>query len=162
MSEWKEVQNLFVDDNISALEICRIRTEYALEWYIRKAIWHKYLFYILTGISMVCPLLNAVAAVVCDGKLAAVILASVTTLATSILGMTRSQVKWNNYRTAAEYLKSEYVLFEAKVEPYNSDARAVVYMKTIEQFMRNIHIRWENGFQKKDEKDDNSKPEKVS
>ncbi len=161
MSEWKEVQKLFVDENTSAVEICRIRTEYAMEWYIRKAVWNKYFFYILTGISMVCPMLSAVAAVVCEGKLAAVILASVTALATSIVGMTRSQTKWNHYRTAAEFLKSEYMLFQARVEPYHSDARAAVYMKTIEQFMRGIHVRWEKGFQNKDDKDDNIEPERV-
>lgn len=160
MSEWKDVQKLFVDENTSAGEICRIRTEYALEWYIRKANWNKWVFYILTSISIVCPLLNAVVAVVCEGKLAVVILASITTLATSIVGMTNSQMKWDNYRTAAEFLKAEYILFQACVEPYNSDDRTSVYLKNIEEFMMQIHIKWEKGFQKKNEGDDGVKPKK--
>ncbi len=165
MNEWEQVyQTFFVkmdgdgeeNKDLDTDAICRIRTEYCMEWYTKKARKNKLLFYFFTTIGLVCPLLNAVLAVCIECRAATVILSGITTLATAVLGMTNAHSKWDNYRSAAEFLKAEYTLFKGKVEPYDKKGRGAVYIKTIEEFMRETHMRWKKNFQteKSDDKDE--------
>ena len=54
MREWRDVQALF-SENKTPEEICRIRTQYTMEWYIRKANWNKRIYYGLSFIGMLPP-----------------------------------------------------------------------------------------------------------
>ena len=148
MKEWKEVQVLF-SENRSPEEICRIRTEYSLEWYIRKANFNKRLYYTFSFAGMLCPLINVVlASCQADTNMAIVVLSSVTTLATSLLAITNARMKWENYRSAAEFLKREYTLFQARVGAYGEEQRVSAYLNTTETFMDKIHANWQKTFKK--------------
>lgn len=149
MSEWKNVKCLF-DGNRSPEQVCRIRTEYALKWYIKKANHNKRLYYIFSLVGIFCPLLNTVLAVCGTCDCVTVILSSVTTLAASCLALTNARGKWENYRSAAEYLKKEYVLFQAKVPPYESSKRPEIYLKNIESYMMQTHVKWTQMFEDAD------------
>lgn len=163
MKEWDEVQILFAAKESDAEEICTNRTKYALKWYIKKAILNKWIFYILTSISIASPLLSTVLVQVCkDGKeLVTVILAAMTTLATSVLAMTNARMKWDNYRSAAEFLKTEYTLFQARVEPYNGEDRTSVYLNKIEDSMKQTHSKWEKRFQGTEKIPEKNKTESI-
>lgn len=166
MNEWEqEYQTFFVkmdgdaegNKELDTDAICRIRTEYCMEWYTEKARKNKKLYYFLTTVGLVCPLLNAVLAVCIDCKAATVTLSGITTLAAAALGMTNAQSKWENYRSAAEFLKTEYTMFKGKVEPYDKKGRGAVYIKTIEEFMRETHMRWKKNFETDKSDDENVK-----
>ena len=155
MKEWKEVQCLLADD-ISPEQMCKIRTEYAMKWYVENANLNKWLYYIFSIIGILCPLVNAVWVVCCDYKSISVLLSSVTSMAASILAITNAKSKWENYRSAAEFLKREYVLFQTATGIYNDENRAAKYLQNIEDYMQSIHFNWQKIF----EKDSSEKQEK--
>ena len=146
MREWKDVQSLFSEDKYPE-EICRLRTEYSMEWYIRKAVFNKWLYYTFSFLGILCPLINVIlASCEADMNLAIVILASLTSMATSLLALTNARQKWENYRSAAEFLKREYTLFQARIGLYGGDQRVSAYLNTIEDFMSKVHVNWQKNF----------------
>ncbi len=148
MKEWKDVQMLFAKSNTPE-EICRIRTEYSMEWYIRKAVFNKWLYYIFSFVGMLCPLINVVlASCQADNDVAIVILSAATTLSASLLAVTNAKLKWENYRSAAEFLKREYTLFQARTGVYGGEQRVSAYLNTIEAFMDKVHTNWQKTFKK--------------
>ena len=149
MKELQETEVRFADDK-KPEEICKIRTQYAMRWYIRKANWNKKIFYIFSFVGVLCPLINAVLAAGWNYKIVTVILASITSFVTSVLALTNARSKWENYRSAAEFLKREYTLFQAEVGLYGGEERVSVYLHTIEAFMMQIHVNWQKIFEKDD------------
>lgn len=157
MKEWKNVKVLFAEDKTPE-EICKIRTKYSMEWYIRKAVWNKRLYYGLSFIGMLCPLINVVLASCTENSIAIIILSSITSLAASVLAITNAKSKWENYRSAAEFLKREYTLFQARMGVYQEKQRVSVYLKTTEEFMTKVHVNWQKYFEKeKNQKNKKSK-----
>lgn len=69
-------------------------------------------------------------------------------MAASILAITNAKSKWENYRSAAEFLKREYTLFQSGTGVYNEADRASVYLQKIEDFMQVIHVNWQKIFDK--------------
>ena len=145
MKEWSEVQVLF-SENKQPEEICKIRTEYTMKWYIRKANWNKHIYYWFSFIGMLCPLANAILAVCWENQIAIVVLSSITSLAASLLAITNARLKWENYRSAAEFLKREYTLFQARVGLYGESQRVSVYLNVTEEFMGKVHANWQKYF----------------
>jgi len=98
---------------------------------------------------MLCPLINVIlASCQADMNMAIVILSSITSLATSLLAITNARQKWENYRSAAEFLKREYTLFQARVGLYGEEQRVSAYLNTIEDFMNKVHVNWQKNFKK--------------
>jgi len=152
MKEWKDVQVLLSEDKTPE-ELCKIRTEYSMEWYIRKAVFNKWLYYIFTFLGSLCPLVNVVlASCQVDTNMAIVILSAVTTLSASILAISNARLKWENYRSAAEFLKREYTLFQARTGVYDGEQRVSAYLNTIEEFMDKVHANWQKTFKEDKEK----------
>lgn len=148
MKEWKDIQVIF-SENKTPEEICRLRTKYTMEWYIRKATLNKRIYYGLSIIGVLCPLVNVVLAS-CESEcnVGIIIASSVTSLAASLLAITNARLKWENYRTAAEFLKREYTLFQAHAGVYRYEERASIYLHTTEDFMGKIHANWQKYFKK--------------
>lgn len=150
MNEWKDVQILFSEYK-EPEEICRLRTEYSMKWYIRKAVSNKRLYYGFSFVGMLCPLVNVVLASSRgkeDYSMAIVILSSITSLTASLLAITNARLKWENYRSAAEFLKREYTLFQARVGVYGEEHRVSAYLNTTEAFMNKVHADWQKTFKK--------------
>lgn len=154
MKEWKEVQCLLADGK-SPEQICKARTVYSMKWYVEKANFNKWIFYVFSIIGIACPLINAVLVVCCDCKMITVLLSSITSMAASILAITNAKSKWENYRSAAEFLKREYTLFQSRTGVYNEADRASVYLQKIEDFMQVIHVNWQKIFDKEGDRKQN-------
>lgn len=154
MKEWKEVQCLLTDGK-SPEQICKARTVYSMKWYVEKANFNKWIFYVFSIIGIACPLINAVLVVCCDCKMITVLLSSITSMAASILAITNAKSKWENYRSAAEFLKREYTLFQSGTGVYNEADRASVYLQKIEDFMQVIHVNWQKIFDKEGDRKQN-------
>lgn len=148
MREWKDIQVIF-SENRTPEEICKLRTKYTMEWYIRKAILNRRLYYILSIIGMLCPLINVVlASCQPECNIGVIILSSITSLSASLLAITNARLKWENYRSAAEFLKREYTLFQAHVGLYGGVERVSAYLNTTEDFMGKVHANWQKYFKK--------------
>ena len=147
MQEWKEIEGLFAE-NKTPEEVCIFRTKYAMRWYMRKANWNKRMYYILSIVGILCPLINAALVVCIDCPVFSVILSSITSFAASILALTNARLKWENYRTAAEFLKREFTLFQAGIGAYAGEKKTSVYLYSIEEFMQKTHTNWQKVFEK--------------
>lgn len=74
------------------------------------------------------------------------VLSAVATFCASLLSLFGAKDKWTNYRTAAEFIKTQYTLYLSQSAPYNiksSDAISL-YLNTIESHMQNTHTHWMN------------------
>lgn len=145
MSEWREVQALFTGQN-DPEQICRKRTEYALNWYIRRAIKNKYMYYVFSCIGIICPLVCNILVICIEDKMVTVILSSITSFAASMLALTNARAKWENYRSAAEMLKREYTLFLSETGIYSGKKRVSRYLHNIEGYMQETHGNWQKNF----------------
>lgn len=124
------------------VEICSLRTENSLEWYMRKAIFYKRMFYILSIINMGVPLLSTVIMSWDPKTKAGIVLAAVTSFSASLLALYDMREKWLMYRTAAEYIKSQYCLYCGKVFPYDGEDAHEKYLLLLEKYMASVHIQW--------------------
>lgn len=149
--EWKEVKNYLLNDSTDQQAVCKERTEYCLNWFIKRACLHKTLFYIFTIISTACPLLSSVILVCIDCKLLTIILTSITTMSGTLLAMFNCRGNWDNYRSTAEYLKKEYCLYKGMVSPYDGKDREEKYLMNIEEFMGQTNKKWKEFFEDGDE-----------
>lgn len=153
-NEWEQVKNLLkIKDK---KEVCDMWTEYCLQWYSEKAIKNKRRFYFFSIVSIVCPLLNTVETVWFDCAKIAVILSSLTALSSALLALFNARDKWNNYRSAAEFIKNEYMLYQAYAAPYgNEENRDEIYLKTIGDFMQKTHKKWQTYFEQTTDQNQN-------
>ena len=128
-------------------------TRYCLHWYIRKAVQNRFLFYFLSFISIICPPISTVLLnsnslqEINQGTISLEYLfftglSIFTSLASSLLALFNMKDKWNLYRSAAEYLKMEYVEFIGD-ENVKTQEEIEKYMKRINLHMQQIHVKWQ-------------------
>lgn len=144
MKNTKEINSFLngIDYNMPSHSICKSHTLYCLNWYSRKAIFYKHLFYILSLINIVAPLISSILYTNLNKNLLGTILASITSLSASLLSLYNVHDKWINYRDAAEFIKSQFILYVLKAEPYHSDNCHALYLIEIEKYMAQIHTNW--------------------
>lgn len=112
--EIRENEYLICDD-ISPISK---RFGYCLKWYIKNACYYKNMYYILTLISTICPIVVAVLNGLTfeEGmeayiKYAVIVLSAAASISVAVLTIYRAQEKWTRYRAAAEDLKRERVIY---------------------------------------------------
>ena len=104
------------------------RIKNSLNWYIRKAVVYKRIYYMLSVVSILLPLIVTILHstdsrhfLESNLQLYSAILAGGTTLITSLLSLFRFKDYWKEYRATAEKIKAELVHFHMGVEPYKED-----------------------------------------
>lgn len=146
--EKKENQYLFDQDET----ILDHRFIACLKWYIRKANFYRFIYYITTFLSGVGPLVSVALNNLLfettkhDWRFLLFLASVVTGMSVLILNMTRAQEKWTNYRTVAEFLKRERTkcLMEKSYHPEKIEEIEYRYAEVIERYMLDENIRWEN------------------
>lgn len=123
-------------------EICGRRTRNCLEWYMRKAIFYKYLFYILSVINISLPLASSAIMALYERSDIGIILASITSLSAALLALFNARERWTTYRTAAENIKGQYSLYCGRVGPYEFVDCHSQYLSRLEQYMTDVHTHW--------------------
>ena len=131
-------------------------TKYCLQWYIRKANRNRIGYYFLSIITVLFPLLNAafinmderylpefMKADISEVHMFFTVLSILTSLASSMLALFNVKEKWNIYRSAADYLKMQYVEFEESgTEKTGQEIHE--YIKKINDHMQQIHAKWQS------------------
>lgn len=115
-------------------------------WYIRKAIFNKYCYYIFTIITIVCPIVSGVIFVLPISNnwikpLSEVIL-GLSSLSAALLPLFEFKKKWGMYRDEAEQLKSFLVY-------YNMDGNLKNLVNNVERSKMHTHKKWYGPFQDK-------------
>ncbi len=142
------------------VEICSLRTENCLEWYTRKAIFYKRMFYILSIINLGVPLASTIFMSLKSDTNIGIVLATITSLSASLLALYNMREKWTMYRTAAEYIKSQYCLYCGKVYPYDEEDAHVKYLTLLEKYMASVHVQWYSLQKENKEKEEDSETKK--
>lgn len=128
---WEQIQDPIIKERIA----------YSFEWYTRKALTNKYMFYTLTAMTIVCPVISGI--VLGDGEGAhqvSMIFMGLSTIAAAFLTMTDARKKWGIYRTQAEILKKKLALYKY------SDEDEGELLKAMEASMEQTHEQWSEPF----------------
>lgn len=156
-SEEKMVNQLFDFDQMDQKSPAYKRwTKYCLQWYIRKANRNRIGYYILSIITVLFPLLNAAFINMDEAYLPEfmrtnssmihivfTVLSILTSFASSMLALFNVKEKWNIYRSAAEYIKMQYIEFEASTKE-KTEQEINDYMKKINMYMQDTHMKWQS------------------
>ncbi len=154
--EEKEVSELFRFDGLTDnADMYKRWTKCCLLWYVRKANKNKKLFYILSFLTIILPVISTICLGINDdmGKLlfhdkaillhiVPLILSGSTSVVTGLLAILNAGQKWNIYRTSAEYLKTEYAWFNSTY-PNPTRNEVQMYMSKINDFMNQQHRQWQ-------------------
>lgn len=149
MKNTKETDEFLKNLTLSTLphNVCKARTVYCLNWYSRKACFYKQMYHCLSIINIAAPLFSSIIiSLAPEMDVLVAVLSAVATFCASLLSLFGAKDKWTNYRTAAEFIKTQYTLYLSQSAPYNiksSDAISL-YLNTIESHMQNTHTHWMN------------------
>lgn len=136
-------------------EVLKARIQSTGEWYIDSAFRYKWIFYILSAVGIIIPILVTVA----NGmtlsekctvvvKNTTIIFSAVTALSTAFLSFTKCREKWTLYRTAIEKMKNALVLYWAgKIQ----DPELRELIQKLETLMEEEHAEWLKISRKSDE-----------
>lgn len=135
MREIKESAYLYkdMDNYFMQQRICN-----SLNWYIRKAVIYKRGYYFFASLSIITPLVATFVhsidsyayADICN-----ILLASLTTISSSLLALYRFKDRWKEYRETTEKLKSELIQYHMKCGIYKR-ADLKVLCQSIEALLR--------------------------
>jgi hypothetical protein len=137
-------------------EALKERIEHILDWYIRKAVFCKNLFY---EISVVLVLINASIPIInqigFDNKdITVSIISSIATILTSFMTLFTMKDTWFRYRKYVELIKTECMLYNCKCDNYSEENRDCVLAIKVEDIICNERQEWvKNKFDKNCEND---------
>ena len=150
--EWKEIEGLFESEENNGSIILEKRFEYCLCWYIRHACKLKFVFYSMTILGAICPLVSAVintyllnisTGLIINWIIG--ILSIVSGLSVIILNVLRAQEKWTRYREAVEFLKrqrTKYRLEKSGLDKSHNYKLEKKYLDIIENYMEEENNKW--------------------
>lgn len=125
VKEIKEIkQSMYLYSDIEN-EVVRQRIQNSLNWYIRKAVVNKRLYYIFSSISVILPLLATIMYSIDieiflkdNLQIYSALLACATTMTTSGLSLFRFRDYWKEYRQTAEKIKAELFHYHMGLDKY--------------------------------------------
>lgn len=130
MREVEESTYLYADLKDEKLQK---RVQNSLNWFIKKAVVYKRCYYTFASTSIITPItltiMNSVESstfIANNFKQYSAILATITTVASSLLALFRFKDQWQEYRQTAEVLKAELMKFQMKSGEYaNQDMKVL-------------------------------------
>lgn len=128
--------------NLPQKSICEAHTLYCLNWYSQKAVFYKFFYYVLCIMNISAPLASSLLLTYFELDFISTILSALTSFSASLLSLYHVRDKWTNYRTTAEYIKEQYVLYLVQSPPYNTAECHIIYLNTLQNHMRNTHSHW--------------------
>ncbi len=134
------------------------RLQDQLEWYDNKSVWNQKWFkrwqlVEITPAILITFLSGQSENIPYSGWLLG-ILAGIIAIAASIISLNKFQENWINYRTTAEQLKHEKMLYLTKSAPYNTEERFHNLVQRIESLLSKENSNWAQVFKQKDDNKD--------
>lgn len=120
----------------------RLRIQSCVEWYIEHAILYKWIFYSLSIIGIVLPLVvTAINAVGNEEKtrFVTIICSVLISLCASLLTLTKCHEKWTLYRSTLESMKRVLMHYWCEKEE-NREIRDLIL--ELEECMEAEHLKW--------------------
>lgn len=144
MSEQKKCEEFIQKLECAAApkEICKIRTQYCIEWYTRNAVKYKCLFFILSIVNIAIPQISTLVMLGGGGAIFSATMSSIVSFSAALLALLNVRDRWTSYRSAAENIKREYTLYCSRTAPYQGDEAHLLYLQTLEQSMAEEHRHW--------------------
>lgn len=144
MKMQKEIRTLLRDitSSVPSEKICKIRTEACLVWYTKKAITYKRFYYGLSIINVGIPIVVSIVLGNSGSTFWGATLSAIASFSAALLALFSMRDKWIIYRTAAEYIKSQYTLYCAGAMPYHDNGRHTKYLMVLESYMSSVHGQW--------------------
>src|SRR5699024_12672258 len=91
---------------------------------------------------IVAPLISSAVTSCLEWNCVGVFISVFGSASASLLVLFNMKDKWSTYRTAAEYIKSQYTLYLAKIEAYTGQNPEERYKSMLDAYMQNIHNQW--------------------
>lgn len=135
----------------------KIRIQSCVEWYTEHAILYKWIFYILSIIGIVLPLVVTTLNVAGNGektKFVTVICSAFISLCASLLTLTKCHEKWTLYRSTLESMKRVLMHYWCEKEE-NREVRNLILK--LEECMEAEHLKWAEFVTAKESSKDNEK-----
>lgn len=143
MKEFKE--NKYLVDRIQD-DFLKKYAESNLKWYMKKAIIHKWGYYICTLITIICPVISGIVLLIpiedIYTKLISEVILGISTIAAAMIPLFGYKRKWGMYRNQTENIKA--ILAE-----YVSDTSSVDLVLKIEKIKLQTHEKWMQPFNDK-------------
>lgn len=123
-------------------EICKLRTQYCVQWYTKKAVLNKRLFILLSIANVAIPQISTIVVLLNERSLFSAILSAVVSFSTALLALLNVKDRWTSYRSTAEIIKRQYTLYCVQAPPFQGDDAHIIYLAMIEQYMAEEHGHW--------------------
>lgn len=140
-------KNKFLCEKIET-EYIRKRADNCLEWFIYKAVKNKHYFYILSALTIICPVASEIVIrlpeEMIDIKLVTSIILGISTVAASFLTLFDVHRKWGIYRNQAEGMKRLLSLYDKGEDEENELKSQSVDQQKAER-ERQLLIKLEEG-----------------
>lgn len=124
----------------------RLRIRHLLDWYIRKASFYKFLFYLLSMVLIVInaliPILNQSALE--NKDLIVSIGSSIATIISSALTLFTMKDTWFRYRNHAELIKEECMKYNSCYGDYYNNQNQSLLSENVELIIRSERNMWRN------------------
>lgn len=137
--------NMYLFEEISSPFI-RTRILVNFKWYVSNAVFAKYWFYLLTGITIIAPVIAGCVLYLPletnTGKLASAVILGISTVSAAFLTMLDLRKRWGLYRNQAEKIKQ--MLSQFKI---NANQTEEELLEAIENSMNSTHETWIKPFE---------------
>lgn len=123
------------------------RYEFEVDWYDRKSIKNKKIAYALRVIiiilSAIVPILAALQFVNRDFTYLTIVIGSIVSIATGLLGYGKFEDLWHNYRTTCETLRKEKYFYNCRCGDYSQAADPErLFVERVESLISKENTQW--------------------
>ncbi len=125
-----------------------IRTRFyqSVCWYLKKAVFYKHLFTVISIVNIILPAIVALLNSLFDAneicKIVVTVLSLVTGVLGSVLSFSKAHDKWLSYRTVAEQLQEELSLLIKGYGRTTQEENEKRFLERIEVIMAKEHEYW--------------------
>lgn len=128
-------------------EYLKARVDDQIDWYNKKSVTNKKLFYLFQVLTMIFGALVTLSGALDWGadntmRYFAPVLGALITIGSGLLALYKFHEKWIKYRTTCESLQIERNLFVTETQPYHGDKAFNLFVHRIEAMISQENSSW--------------------
>lgn len=130
-------------------EYLKDRYQDQIDWYNKKSILNKRLYYAIQIPIIIIGVIVPVSASIAENKWYTIILSAIVAAGIAILKFGRFEEHWHNYRSTCETLKKEKYFYDAKTGDYqHCDDPEQAFVENVENQISQAHTKWDQTVKK--------------